>query len=90
MGIFGPKRVKFVKLGLLTAIECPCGLSKTGMDYLEPLEDEFVDGTPHDNQLKCGACGIIFVAPHIKDQGRILGTGRSYEQEKRENIIRKS
>ena len=80
MGIFGAKRVKFTQMGLLTCIQCPCGLSETGMDYLDPLDDEFVSGTPRENQLKCGACGNIFIRPQIKDEGKILGLGRSYAQ----------
>lgn len=88
MGIFGAKRVKFTQMGLLTSIQCPCGLSETGMDYLDPLDDEFVSGTPRENQLKCGACGNIFIRPHIKDEGKILGRGRSYAQERAENITR--
>ena len=88
MGIFGPKKVKFTTMGMFTAIVCPCGLSDTGMDYLEPLADEFVQGVAREDQLKCGACGSIFIRPHVKHQGKILGRGRSYEEERLENITR--
>lgn len=88
MGIFGAKKVKFFRMGMLMGIECPCKGSGSGMDYLAILDDEAVSGFSNDDLLKCGSCGRIFIGPNQPDQGKIVGQGRTYIEEGAEGIRR--
>lgn len=75
-------------MGLLTLIQCPCGLSETGFDCLTPLDDEYSDSVPLEEQLKCASCGRIFIAPGFKHQGKIVSYGRTYDEERSQGITR--
>jgi hypothetical protein len=89
MGFFGTKKVKFVPMGLLMGYECPCGRQNSVGDVLPLLEDENVSGYQKSDLAKCGACGAVFVCIRgSSDQGKIVGTARSYAKERAAGIVR--
>lgn len=86
MGLFGKKKVRFAQMGMLMAYQCPCNLSETGLDVMYPQRDEVVPGYTADMLTKCGKCGAIFLSFDQKDQGGIVGRGRTYEEERAQGL----
>jgi len=91
MSIFS-KKVRFVQMGLFIGFECVCGAQDepdpdfTVMDYGYVRADEIVPGYTDDDLSKCGACGAIFVGFRYKHAGKIVGRGKSYDQELAEGM----
>ena len=86
MGLFGKKKVSFFPMGWLTAMECPCdpSLASPGGSY--PQRDEIVPGYTEDELTKCPYCGAIFISYGEKDQGKIVGKGRTFEEERSQGL----
>jgi len=56
------------------------------MDVMYPQRDEIVAGYSVDMLTKCGACGAIFLSFDQKDKGRIVGRGRTFEEEQSQGL----
>lgn len=73
--MFGRNRVKFIQMGLLQGIQCPCG--ETGLYQVNVEVDEVITGWSFEDLAKCAYCGRIFVGDRAnRDAGKVLGTGK--------------
>ncbi len=86
MGLFGKKKVRFFPMGMLTAMQCPCDPSAAGPGGSYPQRDEKVPGYTEDELTKCWNCGAIFLTFGHKDQGKIVGKGRTFEEERSQGL----
>lgn len=74
--MFGKKRVKFIPLGMMVGIQCPCG--QAGLNQTSPDPGEVPAGYRESDIAKCAYCGRLFVFTDAKsrDDGVIVGQGR--------------
>jgi hypothetical protein len=74
-------------MGLLTGYACPCGNGGLSIWRLQP--DELVGGYTESRLRKCGDCGRIFVYGNgtaDRDFGKVVGRGRTFEQEQQQGL----
>lgn len=85
MGLFGKKKVRFGNMGMLASFRCPCN-QVNNMAYMYPQRDEEVPGYTENQLGKCGDCGAIFLDSDQKDKGKIVGQGRTFDQEEAQGL----
>jgi len=86
MGLFSKKKVRFGRWGNMTVFQCPCDPSAAGPNGSYPQRDETVPGYPENELTKCWNCGAIFLDSDQKDKGKIVGQGRSFDQEEAQGL----
>ncbi len=86
MGLFGKKKVRFEQWGILMAMVCPCDPSQAGPGGSYPQQDEIVPGYTEGELTKCTNCGAIFISYGEKNQGKIVGKGRTFEEERSQGL----